>query len=153
MCIVCGPGGSRLVHSIAASFGAPGGRYRPRFMAEEVAPAFAPPLDPADLRDLKGPSDVILRGGPILTMRGADDVAQAIAVRAGRIQSVGEEATVLALRGRLTRIIDLDGRALLPGSSSPTGIRRSAFFATGLRPRRRRRRRWLRPSPIVQTNG
>jgi predicted amidohydrolase YtcJ len=84
-------------------------------MAEEVVPAFVQPLDPADLEELKGPADVILRGGPILTMRGADDVAQAIAVRAGRIQAVGAEETTLALRGRLTRIIDLDGRALLPG--------------------------------------
>jgi predicted amidohydrolase YtcJ len=115
MCIVCGPGGTRLAHSIAASFGAPGGRARPRFMAEEVIPAFVPPLDPANLEELNGPADIILRGGPILTMREADDAAQAIAVRAGRIQAVGDEETALALQGRLTRIIDLDGRALLPG--------------------------------------
>ena len=115
MCIVCGPGGSRLAHSIAASFGAPGGRARPRFMAEEVIPAFVPPLDPAILEDLNGPSDIILRGGPILTMRGADDVAQAIAVRAGRIQSRWRRGDGAGPPGRLTRIIDLDGRALLPG--------------------------------------
>ncbi len=115
MCIVCGPGGSRLFQSIAASFAAPGGGARPRFVAEEVAPAFVPPLDPTDLEDLKGSADVILRGGPILTMGPSGRVAEAIAVRAGRIQSVGDEETALAFRGRLTRIVDLDGRALLPG--------------------------------------
>ncbi len=88
---------------------------RSRFVAEEIAPAITPPLDPADLEGLRGPADVILRGGPILTLRSRGEVAQAIAVRAGRIQELGDEESVLALRGRLTRIIDLDGRAVLPG--------------------------------------
>jgi predicted amidohydrolase YtcJ len=111
MCIVCGPGGTRLIRSIV-------GRYvpaKPRFLAEEVAPAITPALDPTDLEDLKGPADIILRGGPILTLRARGDVAAAIAVRAGRVQSVGDEGSVLALRGRLTRVIDLDGQALVPG--------------------------------------
>jgi len=111
MCIVCGPGGARLLRSIAGQYAA----AKPRFLAEEIKPAITPPLDPADVEELKGSADVILRGGPILTMRKADEVAPAIAVRAGRIQAVGDEESVLALRGRLTRIIDLDGRALVPG--------------------------------------
>ena len=115
MCIVCGPGGSRLVQSIAGQYGLATARSHSRFVAEEIAPAITPSLDPADLEDLKGPADVILCGGPILTLRSRGDVAPAIAVRAGRIQGVGDEESVLALRGRLTRMIDLDGRALLPG--------------------------------------
>lgn len=115
MCIVCGPGGSRLVQSIAGRYGLATARSRPRFVAEETAPAMTPPLDPADLEDLQGPADVILRGGPILTLHGGGDVALSVAVRAGRIQGVGDEESVLAFRGRLTRMIDLDGRALLPG--------------------------------------
>jgi len=115
MCIVCGQGRVGLLRTIVGRYGpAPAGSSS-RFVAEEIAPAIAPLLDPADLEDLKGPADVILRGGPILTLRSRDDVARAIAVRAGRIQAVGDEESVLALRGRLTRIIDLDGRALLPG--------------------------------------
>ena len=111
MCIVCGPGGTRLIHSIVGGY-APA---KPRFVAEEVAPAITPALDPTDLEDLKGPADIILRGGPILTLRGRGDVAAAIAVRAGRVQAIGDEGSVLTLRGRLTRVIDLDGQALVPG--------------------------------------
>jgi predicted amidohydrolase YtcJ len=115
MCIVCGPGGTHLLRSIAERYGLATVGSRLRFVAEEIAPAITPPLDPADLEDLKGPADVILRGGPILTLRSRGEVAPAIAVRTGRIQGVGDEESVLALRGRLTRMIDLDGRALLPG--------------------------------------
>jgi predicted amidohydrolase YtcJ len=111
MCIVCGPAGNRLLQSIADRYG---GRTS-RFFAEEIAPAITPPLDPADQTDLNGSADVILLGGPILTLRGRGEIAQAIAVRAGRIQAVGDAESTLAFRGRLTRIIDLDGRALLPG--------------------------------------
>ena len=115
MCIVCGPGGVRLLQSIGSRYGDGAARARARFVAEEIMPAVAPPLDPADHDDLKGSADVILRGGPILTMRGRRDIAEAVAVRAGRIQGVGSAETVLGFRGRLTRMIDLDGRALLPG--------------------------------------
>lgn len=115
MCIVCGPGGTRLLRSIAGGNAPAKMGGRSRFVAEGIAPAITPPLNPADLEELKGPADVILHGGPILTMRNRDEVAPAIAVRAGRIQGVGDEESVFALRGRLTRIIDLDGRSLLPG--------------------------------------
>ena len=63
MCIVCGPGGTRLIRSIVGGYAL----AKPRFVAEEVAPAITPALDPTDLEDLKGPADIILRGGPILT--------------------------------------------------------------------------------------
>jgi predicted amidohydrolase YtcJ len=111
MCIVCGPDGTRLARSLASQYGA----AKPRFVAQEVAPTTTPPLNPTDVEELKGPADVILRGGAILTLRAQGDVAPAIAVRAGRIQAIGDEESVLALRGRLTRVIDLDGRALVPG--------------------------------------
>jgi predicted amidohydrolase YtcJ len=115
MCIVCGPGGTRLLRSTASQYAPAKPASRSRFVAEEVVPTFTPALDPTNLEDLKGQADVILRGGPILTLRARDEVAPAIAVRAGRIQAVGDEEFVLALRGRLTRMIDLDGRALVPG--------------------------------------
>ena len=115
MCIVCGPGGNRFIQSVARRYAPDGARSRTRFVAEEIAPTSTPPLDPADVEDLKGPADIILRGGPMLTLRGGGDVAQAIAVRAGRIQAVGDEDKVLPFRGRLTRTIELDGRALVPG--------------------------------------
>ncbi len=114
MCIVCGSGSAHLLRAIARTHAAP----RPsasRFVAHVVAPPVMPPLDPASEADLSGPADVILRGGPILTMSAATPSAEAVAVRAGRIQAVGSEAAAYAHRGRLTRIVDLRGRALLPG--------------------------------------
>ena len=114
MCIVCGSGGAHLLRAIARSRAAPR-QGACRFVARAVAPPVVPPLDPASQTDLAGPADVILRGGPILTMSPAAPSAEAVAVRAGRIQAVGDEAAVLAHRGRLTRIVNLQGRALLPG--------------------------------------
>jgi predicted amidohydrolase YtcJ len=111
MCIVCGPGSAHLLRAIA---GLSTLRARPRLAASAVAPRVVPPLDPTAGQALTGPADVILRGA-ILTMDVDAPAAEAIAVRAGRIQAVGDAATVLAHRGRLTRIIDLDGRTLLPG--------------------------------------
>jgi Amidohydrolase family len=112
VCIVCGSGSAHLLRAIARA-NAP--RPAPRFVAAAVAPPVVPPLDPAQTADLAGPADVILRGGPILTMNPAQPRADAIAVRKGRIRAVGSAPDALAHRGRLTRVIDLQGRWLLPG--------------------------------------
>ena len=60
-------------------------------------------------------ADRIWRGGPILTMNDAAMRAEAVAVKDGRILAVGSEKSVMAHRGRATEVIDLGGRALLPG--------------------------------------
>ena len=60
-------------------------------------------------------ADRIYRGGPIVTVDGANRVVEALAVRDGMIAAVGSEAEVLALQGPDTRVVDLAGRALLPG--------------------------------------
>jgi predicted amidohydrolase YtcJ len=60
-------------------------------------------------------ADRIWSGGPILTMNDAAMRAEAIAERDGKIVAVGSQAEVMKLRGPDTRLIDLDGRALLPG--------------------------------------
>jgi hypothetical protein len=114
MCIVCGSGSAHLLRAIAGN-PVPQPRGGTRLSAEAVAPPVTPPLDPRSEADLAGPADVILRGGPILTMSAAMPSAAAAALRAGRIQAVGDEKVVLAHRGRLTRVIDLDGRVVLPG--------------------------------------
>ena len=112
MCIVCGPGGTHLLRAIAAR-NAP--RPASRFEAQAVAPVVTPPLDPAARDGMDGPADVILRGGTVITMDPSCPEAEAVAVRAGRILAVGREAEVLAQRGRLTRLLDLQGGTLLPG--------------------------------------
>lgn len=66
-------------------------------------------------------ADKIWHGGPILTMNDAAMRAEAVAVKDGRILAVGSKAEVLATKGEKTVIVDLGGRALLPGFVDPHG--------------------------------
>jgi predicted amidohydrolase YtcJ len=59
--------------------------------------------------------DLVLYNGRVLTVDAGFRVAQAIAVRDGRIAAVGTSAEMLALAGTATRRLDLSGRTLLPG--------------------------------------
>src|SRR5687767_10197284 len=59
-------------------------------------------------------ADVIFTGGTIVTM-GKVPVAEALAIKEGKIIGVGTSAEVLALRGPNTRVIDAAGKTLLPG--------------------------------------
>ena len=68
-----------------------------------------------------GPADLIYSGGPILTMNDATPSAEAVAVRAGRILAVGTRAHVEATRGPGTRMVNLEGRTMLPGFVDPHG--------------------------------
>ncbi len=61
------------------------------------------------------PADTVLLHGRIITVDGADSVAQALAISGGRITMVGSDAAVQALVGPNTRVIDLKGRAATPG--------------------------------------
>lgn len=60
-------------------------------------------------------ADLILTNAKVLTMDAGRPRAEAVAVRAGRIQAVGTAAGIAALAGPETRVIDAGGRTLLPG--------------------------------------
>jgi predicted amidohydrolase YtcJ len=60
-------------------------------------------------------ADLILVGGRIHTMDEARPEAAALAVRGGRVVAVGTDAEIRALAGSDTRVVDLAGRAVLPG--------------------------------------
>ena len=60
-------------------------------------------------------ADTIYLGGPVLTMDDSAPRAEAVAVRDGRITAVGAEQQVMSWRGDSTRVVDLEGAALLPG--------------------------------------
>lgn len=61
-------------------------------------------------------ADIVLRNGHVYTVDAQDSVAQAVAVREGRIVFVGSDAGALAhVRDGRTRVIDLGGRMLMPG--------------------------------------
>jgi len=63
----------------------------------------------------QGPADLVYRNGAVHTLDSADSVRQALAVRAGRIVYVGDDGGAAALVGKRTRVVDLQGRMLMPG--------------------------------------
>lgn len=61
------------------------------------------------------PADFVFRNGPIYTVTGADPWATGLAVTGNTITHVGDEAGAMAQVGEGTRVVDLDGRLLMPG--------------------------------------
>ncbi|NKE57220.1 amidohydrolase family protein [Lentzea sp. PSKA42] len=59
--------------------------------------------------------DVIYHHGVVLTMEATRQQAEAIAVLRDRIVAVGDDRDVLPLAGRTTRVVDLEGRTVMPG--------------------------------------
>lgn len=68
----------------------------------------------AQQADLNSP-DLVLVGGKILTMDSRSSVAEALAVRDGKILAVGSDAAVRPMAGPQTRVIDLAGKTVVPG--------------------------------------
>jgi len=60
-------------------------------------------------------ADAIYSGGTILTMDDRQPEAEALAIKDGRILAVGAKSEMSKLKGERTRMIDLGGKALLPG--------------------------------------
>ena len=61
-------------------------------------------------------ADLIITGGPILTMEGAEPViAEAVVVDNGRIVFVGSKVDAVKLKGDATVVKDLAGKTLMPG--------------------------------------
>jgi len=71
---------------------------------------------PAAVRaDATAPADLILHGGPILTMDGPTPTyVEAVAVADGRIAFAGAKDEAMTRKGPGTVVRDLEGRALLP---------------------------------------
>jgi len=62
-----------------------------------------------------GPADRILFNGDVVTVDRNDRVAEAVAIRGGRIATVGRREDAMTLRGPETVVDDLKGRTLMPG--------------------------------------
>lgn len=60
-------------------------------------------------------ADLVLRGGVVHPMTAAGTPAQAVAIRADTIVFVGADSAVTRWIGRDTRVVNLAGRAVLPG--------------------------------------
>jgi predicted amidohydrolase YtcJ len=76
-------------------------------------------------------ADLILTGGTVHTADAARPMAQAVAVRGDRIVFVGSAAEAELYRGAATRVVDLEGRTLIPGFVDSHG--HLANLATTLR--------------------
>jgi predicted amidohydrolase YtcJ len=63
----------------------------------------------------RGPADFVLKNGKIITVDGASTIARAIAVAGDRIVAVGPDEAMSAHTGPTTRVVDLNGRAVIPG--------------------------------------
>lgn len=64
-------------------------------------------------------ADVIYTNGDIITMNGGTSTAEAVALKDGRILSVGSAAKVLKTKGDSTKMVDLAGKTLLPAFIDP----------------------------------
>jgi predicted amidohydrolase YtcJ len=93
-----------------------------------LALAATAPASPARAQD----ADTIFLNGKIITLETAQLLAEALAVRDGRILAVGRSDAIRALAGSGTRVIDLAGRTVIPGliDSHMHAIRAALFYAT-----------------------
>ena len=64
--------------------------------------------------DLQDP-DMTLLGGNIVTVDQKASVAEALAIRDGRISAIGSSTAIRTLAGPRTTTIDLAGRTVIPG--------------------------------------
>jgi predicted amidohydrolase YtcJ len=80
-------------------------------------------ITPAD--DKVEPADVVIYHAQVLTVDAKFTVAEAIAIKGERIVAVGEDEDVLKYAGKKTKVIDANGRTVMPGlydsHTHPTG--------------------------------
>jgi predicted amidohydrolase YtcJ len=70
---------------------------------------------PDPIPEVSGAADLVFVNGDVYTVDGARPWAHAVAVRAGRVTAVGDDADIRPLVGPRTEVVDLVGRLLLPG--------------------------------------
>ncbi|MEM1114505.1 MAG: amidohydrolase [Pseudomonadota bacterium] len=80
-------------------------------------------------------ADIVLTHGDIITQDPTRPRAQALAIRDGLIQAVGDNKAMLALAGSNTRVVSLGGRTVIPGlnDSHMHPTRAGRFYAMELR--------------------
>lgn len=64
-------------------------------------------------------ADVIYFGGDIVTIDDAHPSAEAVAIKGGKIAAIGSKADMLKHKGKGTKLVNLDGKTLLPGFIDP----------------------------------
>src|SRR5262245_3651532 len=64
---------------------------------------------------IAAPPDLILHHGKIVTVDKQFSVLEAIAIEGNKIALVGKNDNVLAIKGEATKLVDLQGKMVLPG--------------------------------------
>ena len=94
---------------------------RRTFLKGAAAVSFSLMVSPA-LTAFAKDSVRVYVGGPIFTMNKNNDIAEAIAVKGETILAVGKKAEVMAAAGSGATVVDLKGKALIPGmAQTPSG--------------------------------
>ena len=60
-------------------------------------------------------ADRILANGKIITVDAADTVVEAVAIKDGRFFATGSTDEIMTLKGKITDVVDLEGKTALPG--------------------------------------
>ena len=78
------------------------------------------------------PPDLVLLGGKIVTVDAESSVREALAIRDGKILSLGSTAEMRRLAGPETRVVELGGRTVIPGliDSHLHAVRAALSFST-----------------------
>jgi predicted amidohydrolase YtcJ len=92
----------------------------------------------ATMRSVQGTSgnvDMALLNGRIATQDDRRSVVEALAIKDGRVYATGDSASIAALGGPATRVIDLNGRTIIPGliDSHSHPIRGGLYYNLELR--------------------
>ena len=92
----------------------------------EPASPPAPPAAPVR------PADLIVTNAKIISLDANSSVAQAMAVRRGRLVAVGVADQVLQFQGPATRVVDAGGRTVIPGliDSHMHAVRAALSYST-----------------------
>jgi predicted amidohydrolase YtcJ len=84
-------------------------------MSRALLLLLVPSILAAQQQPQQQPADLIVTNARIYTVDESHPLADAMAVRGGKVQFVGSTRAAMALRGASTRIIDLNGRTVIPG--------------------------------------
>ena len=78
------------------------------------------------------PPDLVLLSGKVVTVDAESSVREALAIRDGKIMSLGSTAEMRRLAGPATRVVELGGRTVIPGliDSHLHAVRAALSFST-----------------------
>src|SRR5881396_3078994 len=63
----------------------------------------------------ESPADLLLLNGRIATQDAKQSFVSALAIKNGRIHATGDAKTIIAHKGAATRVVELNGRTVIPG--------------------------------------